>query len=234
MAKQFFDVFPNLKLDKKNQDLFEQVTVEKVSATKSRDLIRVTVSSEHLIQKDIIFKVENEIKEQFFKAHGVRVKLYERFQLSAQYTPEKLLQIYRDSILLELREYSPVEYNIFKGADIAYPSDKEVTLTIEDTVLAKSKSAELIRILEKILNERCGFQVSVGMQYKEKKTGKYKEEDDLKIARQVAEITARALGASEGGELHDGAEAAGGENNSSSIKGAVSTGEVTGLSLIHI
>ncbi len=194
MAKQFFEVFPNLKLDKKNQDLFEQVTVEKVSATKSRDLIRVTISCNYLIQKDTIFKIEREIKKQFFESHNVQVKLYERFSLSAQYTPEKLLEIYRDSILLELREYSPVEYNIFKGADITYPSDKEVVLVAEDTVLAKSKSAELVRILEKILNERCGFAVSVQMQYKEKKTGKYKAEDDLKIARQVAEITARAFG----------------------------------------
>ena len=48
MAKQFFDVFPNLKLDKKIHDLFEQVTVEKVSATKSRDLIRVTFLCDYL------------------------------------------------------------------------------------------------------------------------------------------------------------------------------------------
>ena len=31
MAKQFFEVFPKLNLDKTVQDLFEQVTVEKVS-----------------------------------------------------------------------------------------------------------------------------------------------------------------------------------------------------------
>ena len=224
MAKQFFEVFPNLKLDKKNQDLFEQVTVEKVSATKSRDLIRVTISCNYLIQKEIIFKVEREIKKQFFENHNVRVKLYERFSLSAQYTPEKLLEIYRDSILLELREYSPVEYNIFKGADMTCPSDKEVILTAEDTVLAKSKSAELIRILEKILNERCGFSVSVRMQYKEKKTGKYKAEDDLKIARQVAEITKRALGEN-GGDSDFAADAMGTEVQSVDAPGAVQANE---------
>ena len=224
MAKQFFEVFPNLKLDKKNQDLFEQVTVEKVSATKSRDLIRVTISCNYLIQKEIIFKVEREIKKQFFENHNVRVKLYERFSLSTQYTPEKLLEIYRDSILLELREYSPVEYNIFKGADMTCPSDKEVILTAEDTVLAKSKSAELIRILEKILNERCGFSVSVRMQYKEKKTGKYKAEDDLKIARQVAEITKRALGEN-GGDSDFAADAMGTEVQSVDAPGAVQANE---------
>lgn len=197
MAKLFFEVFPNLKLDKKNQDLFEQVIVEKISATKSRELIRVTFFSDHLIRKENVLKVEDQIKKQFFDKHSVRVKLYERFKLSGQYTPEKLMDIYKDSILLELRNYSPVEYNVFKGADIAYLSEQELELTVEDTVLAKSKTDELVRILEKILNERCGFNVRITVSYKEKKTGKYKEEDDLKIARQVAEITARAKGASD-------------------------------------
>ena len=61
MAKQFFDVFPSLKLEQKIQDLFEQVTVEKVSATKRRDLIRVTIFSDYLIQKETVYKVEQEI-----------------------------------------------------------------------------------------------------------------------------------------------------------------------------
>ena len=100
MAKQFFDVFPTLKLDKKIQDLFEQVMVEKVSATKRRDFIRVTISCDYLIPKETIFKVEAEIKKQFFATHNVIVKLYERFHLSEQYTPEKLMNVYRDSILL--------------------------------------------------------------------------------------------------------------------------------------
>ncbi len=193
MAKQFFDVFPNLKLDKKNHDLFEQVTVLKVSATKSRDLIRVTFLCDYLIQKETVYKVEAEIKKQFFAEHSVNVKLYERFHLSEQYNPQNLMDAYKNSILLELRNYSPVEYNLFKGAELTYPGDKELVMTIEDTVLAKSKAPELIRIMEKILNERFDFQISVSVQYKEKKTGKYKEEDDLKIARQVAEITQRAF-----------------------------------------
>ena len=198
MGKQFFEVFPKLKLDQKNQDLFEQTEIEKVTTTKSRELIRVTFLSRHLIQKENVLKVENEIKKQFFQDYTVRVKLYERFQLSGQYTPEKLMELYRDSILLELKNYSPVEYNIFKGADISYPDEREIHLTIDDTVPARSRKDELIRILQKILNERCGFAVHVTAAYKEKKTGKYKEEDELQIARQVAEITARVYGSKDG------------------------------------
>ena len=198
MGKQFFEVFPKLKLDQKNQDLFEQTEIEKVTTTKSRELIRVTFLSRHLIQKENVLKVENEIKKQFFQDYTVRVKLYERFQLSGQYTPEKLMEMYRDSILLELKNYSPVEYNIFKGADISYPDEREIHLTIDDTVPARSRKDELIRILQKILNERCGFAVHITAAYKAKKTGKYKEEDELQIARQVAEITARVYGSKDG------------------------------------
>ncbi|MFR0801429.1 MAG: PolC-type DNA polymerase III [Suilimivivens sp.] len=198
MGKQFFEVFPKLKLDQKNQDLFEQTEIEKVTTTKSRELIRVTFLSRHLIQKENVLKVENEIKKQFFQDYTVRVKLYERFQLSGQYTPEKLMELYRDSILLELKNYSPVEYNIFKGADISYPDEREIHLTIDDSVPARSRKDELIRILQKILNERCGFAVHITAAYKAKKNGKYKEEDELQIARQVAEITARVYGSKDG------------------------------------
>ena len=216
MAKQFFEVFPALKLDKKIQDLFNEVIVEKVSATKSRDFIRVTISCDYLIPKETIYKVEAEIKKQFFSAHSVAIKLYEKFHLSEQYTPEKLMNAYRDSILLELKNYSPIEYNLFKGADIAFSDENKLKLTIEDTVLAKSKAAELSRILEKIFNDRCGFLVECQMEYKEKKTGKYKDEDDLMIARQVAEIAARALGA-DSQSMRENAQS-GGENRADTLE----------------
>jgi len=215
MAKRFFDVFPTLKLDVKIKDIFEQVMVEKVSATKRRDLIRVTIVSEYLIQKETVFKVEQEIKKQFFAAHNVTVKLYERFHLSEQYNPEKLLNAYQDSILLELRSYSPIEYNLFRGAEITFPGEKEIRLTIEDSVPARSRAEELARIVEKIFNERCGFSLACQIAYKEKTSDKNKEEDDIKIARQVAEITTRALG---GGVFHDAGMAEHTENAGQAVQ----------------
>ena len=229
MEKSFFDVFPKLNLDKKSSELFEQVTVCKVSATKSRDFVRVSIVSDYLIPKETIYKVEKEIKRQFFDKHPVTVKLYENFHLSEQYTPENLMREYESSILLELREYSPVEYNIFKSADISYPKENQILITAEDTVLARSKSQELLRILEKIIVERCGLKAECLMEYKEKKTGRYKEEDDIMISRQIREITLRAFGkdgaGAEGfaGELEAGGTGhAAGAGEGSSINAASS------------
>ena len=191
MSKKFFDVFPTLQLDKDNRDLFEQVMVEKITSTKRKDFLRVYILSERLIQKDVIMRVEREIKQQFFANASMVIKIYEKFHLSSQYNPEKLMDAYRDSILLELREYSPVEYNLFKKADISFEQNKKVMLTVEDTVLGKGKAEELIRILEKVYNERCGFSVEVVIAYKEREEGKYREEDEQRLAMQVAQIAAR-------------------------------------------
>ncbi len=192
MGKKFFEVFPTLKLDTGLKDLFEQVTVDKVSSTKRKDFLRIYISSDRLIQKEDVFRVEGEIKKQFFPNAAMVIKIYERFHLSAQYDPPKLMEVYRDSILLELREYSPVEYNLFKKADMDFTGDGRLLLTVEDTVLGKGKSEELIHILEKIFNERCGIAVEVQAAYKKHTVGKYKDEDEHRLAMQVAEISARA------------------------------------------
>ncbi len=191
MSKAFFEVFPTLKLDTGLQDLFEQVTVEKVTSTKRKDFLRVYIASDHLIHKEDVFRVEREIGKQFFPNMPIMVKFYERFSLSSQYDAEKLMDAYRESILLELREASPVEYSLFKRADIAFSQDK-LLLTLEDTVFGREKGGELARILEKIYNERCAIPVQVELAYKEKAAGRNREEDERRLEIQVAEISARA------------------------------------------
>ena len=65
-GKKFFEVFPTLKLEKSLQDLFEQVLVEKVSATKRKDFIRIYISCDRLIQKETVLFVEEAIKTKLF------------------------------------------------------------------------------------------------------------------------------------------------------------------------
>lgn len=193
-GKGFFEVFPGLKLDSKLKSLLEQTRIERVTATKQKDFVRVYLTSERLIQKDTIFTVEKEIKKQLFSGCNITIKIYEKYCLSSQYNPEKLLEVYRDSILLELQEYSHLMYSMFKNAQVLFPEEGRMNLCIEDTVLARTKSEELTRILEKIFFERCGLPVNVFVEYREARTGRFKEEDDIFIARRVAEIAARFTG----------------------------------------
>lgn len=197
MSKPFFEVFPNLQLNTDIHDLMGQTEVERVSATKRRDFLRVYLKSTRLIQKADIWTAEQEIKKQLFPDANLTVKIYEKFELSSQYNPEKLMDIYKESILEEFREYSHIQYNALKTARIEYPADNEMLITMEDTVLNRSMEGEILQILEKILVERCGFSVKLHAAYVEKETGRFKEEEEAKIRMKVDAIYSRTRGRKE-------------------------------------
>ena len=64
------------------------------------------------------------------------IKILEKYHLSGQYTPKKLMDVYRDSLLLELKNYSIFEYNMFRKAD-CHLSESRIfcTMTVEDTMV---------------------------------------------------------------------------------------------------
>ncbi len=169
MSKPFFEVFPSLQLEGSVHDIMEQASIEKVSATRRRDFLRIYLTSARLILKKDIWKTERQIKKQFFSQTPLTVKIYERFQLSAQYTPRKLMDVYGESILEELKEYNHILYNSFRTARIDYPEEDRMVLTMKDNVIARSTEEELLRVLDKVLGERCGFTVHVNVEYEEPK-----------------------------------------------------------------
>ena len=81
--------------------------------------------------------------------------------------PEKLMDIYRDCILLELKQCEHMLYTMFRQADIQFSQEDKMQLVLEDSVIARSKEDELICILDKVINERCGFKVKFEVLYKE-------------------------------------------------------------------
>ena len=196
MEKNFFEAFPNLKLTGARKDLFGQVVVERITATRRKDILRIYIRSERLIEKEDVYGVEQEIKKQFFPKDNIIIKIYEKFILSGQYNPEKLMDTYKDSVLMELKDTEHMLYTMFRQADMEYPDEQTVKLILEDSVIAKSKEDELIRILDKVLNERCGFSVKFHVDYREAAESKYREEDELKIQQIVANIADRVSVAS--------------------------------------
>ncbi|MEG2871445.1 MAG: PolC-type DNA polymerase III N-terminal domain-containing protein, partial [Clostridium sp.] len=79
---------------------------ERIAATRDRSSIRIYIDSPRLIHKKNIYDLEKGIKEQLFPGKRVTIKILETYHLSGQYTPKKLMDVYRDSILMELKNYS--------------------------------------------------------------------------------------------------------------------------------
>lgn len=196
-GKQFLEVFPTLQVKKNLTDAFTDVKVEHIITTKRRDFLRIYISADRLVEKKDVHAMEEQIKAQLFAGTSLTVKIYEHFHLSAQYTPEILYREYEESILVELREYSPVMFSMLKKAKVSFDGDK-MLMQIEEMVPYKEKASELTSLLEKIFEERCGIFVHIVTEYISPKGNESrKEEEKERMRRQVAQITQRAFGTEE-------------------------------------
>lgn len=112
--RPFFEVFRTLQVDGPVHSLLEQVMVTRVSMTPKQDVFRVYITSKKLIAKDQLFQLAKQIRRQIFGCRRVQVHIFEKFLLSGQYTPQKLWDVYEDSVLTELAAYSPYKRSIMK------------------------------------------------------------------------------------------------------------------------
>ena len=192
MAKPFPEVFPDLHMEENLQELLGLVEVERVASNRDRSSVRVYIKSPRLIQKKDIYSLEKAIRDQLFPGRKLAVKIVERYRLSSQYTPEKLLDVYRDSVLLELKNYSIIEYSMFRRAECAFPEPDLLHLTVEDTMVNREKAPELKRVLEKIFHERCGLPAEVQFSYVKPEASRVRRQKQLQLTREVEEITMRS------------------------------------------
>ena len=188
MAKSFFEVFPQLKLDTDLHGMLDDATVSKVSTTRQRNSLRIYLGCGRLLPKEKIYFLESELKRQLFPHHTMNIKIIEHFQLSEQYTLKNLLDVYWSSILTEFHRYSLLEYNLLRQAKVDVVEENSLRISLEDSVLAHQKEEEIYHILEKIFNERCNLSVQIQMEFHEKKESKYRKNADLKMQNEVENV----------------------------------------------
>ncbi len=225
MTKLFFDVFPTLTVDGNLKKLLTETQVTKVGMNHDRTHLRVYLSSTRLIPKQDVYRLEQAIAAQIFKGRQMQVKVIEKYLLSEQYTPEKLMDMYKDSMLEELKNYSLMEYNLLRTAKMEFSGESHMTLTLENTIIAQTRSHELVEFLEKIVCERCGLNLSVELAYEQPKESKYRKNSDLQIQYEIQNILKRVQihqedGEASGAALQEHLQEAGTAPQNSVIKGA--------------
>ena len=195
MANAFLEVFPTLQLNHEMKGLLSEATVTKVASNRNRDFIRVYFDNTRLIPKRDIWRLEEDMRQQLFPNQKMQIKLMEHYRLSGQYTAKTLLDTYKESMLCEIKEYSLLLYNIFRKAEIRFEEDMQMTLILEDTLIARESQDELIEVLDKIIRERCGIQTKFDIQFVEKKESHYKKDTDHQIDLEVESIVRRTAAA---------------------------------------
>ena len=191
MSKAFREAFPTLKLEEELEGLLNTTEVTKISANHEHTHIRIYLRAKRLIFKKNIWKLEKAITEQIFQNRAIQVKIIESYELSEQYTPKSLIEVYKDSILDELNAYSVLEYNLLRTADMEFPEEDRLILTMDETIIAKTRTDEIIEFLEKVICERCGMNLKIFPQYRKPQESKYRKNSEEQIRQEVAGIVAR-------------------------------------------
>lgn len=187
MSKTFFEVFPTLKVDQNIETMFQSVKVTKVATNSNRDFIRVHILSSHLLGKEMVCEIQSNLKAQLFKKTGISVEIVEKYELSKQYTPENLMNEYRDSFLYELGEKSVIERNMLNEAEYSFEEGNILCLSLADSIVAQGKKESLVDYLRSVYKERFGMEVDVRVIYKKPKESKLKY-NELKLQQEVNEI----------------------------------------------
>ena len=188
MAVSFFEVFPVLKLNKGLADLLEEAVVEKITSSQIKKRIRVYVKSCRLLTYDQIRHIEYQIENQLFENTGVCVDVIDRYELSGQYTPERLMTIYFDSFEAELKDYSDLEANIFHKAKKEFSDPNRMTLTVEDNFITAARIEGIRDRLIRIFQDRFGFFVDISIAYEEKQKSRQAEYAEETFQREVDTI----------------------------------------------
>lgn len=186
-AKLFFEVFPELNMDKELSSLFEDTMIEKVVMKQAERQLIISLLSKHLISRPKIVQVEDIICGHLFRGHGYKVIIDDRYELSSQYNTRTLTEVYKDSILYDVEKISHVGYRLLKRAEWYY-ADDIITLAMEDSKLSKSHSIGIKKYLEETYKKRFGMDIKVGFDYTESDKEMLRRANEQKMKLEIEAI----------------------------------------------
>lgn len=186
----FFEAFDNLTVSKDMQDLFEHVDVKKMVASKGKKQLSIYIKSDRLITFTNIKKMEYQLKKQVFQSAINDIVFVEQYELSEQYTAEKLMPIYYESFLLELKEKSIIDFEIINTASYEFVGN-QLIFDCERNFLSVKRSAELREYFQNLFLERFGYEVQVEFKYHD--APKKEEEEEFFVPYFSKEIKEKTV-----------------------------------------
>ena len=127
---------------------------------RDRSRLKIYLEAPFLIRKRDIYALEAAIKQAYFPKNDVLVRVSETFRLEGMSAAEAY-EAYRDSILLELKTFHMLDYNLFRHAELSFPEEGIAMLSVPESMVFNRKTGELAKYLEGLFQERLGFPLTV-------------------------------------------------------------------------
>lgn len=183
--KKFLEVFQNLTLSEELKSIFELVDITRITANSEHTKMRIYIESSRLIEKSAIFKVREELRKALRTGKKISIEIIEKYILSQQYTPENLFDIYKESIILELNESSPIIATMLKKAPTRFDESGRLVIDLESSIVSEARMKILKETIENIFRDRFDMPLEVRIEKRILNSHRYAERNARRLKNEV-------------------------------------------------
>lgn len=183
--KSFLEVFQNLTLSEELKSIFELVEITRITANSEHTKMRIYIESSRLIEKSAIFKVREELRKALRTGKKISIEIIEKYILSQQYTPENLFDIYKESIILELNESSPIIATMLKKAPTRFDESGRLVIDLESSIVSEARMKILKETIENIFRDRFDMPLEVRIEKRILNSHRYAERNARRLKNEV-------------------------------------------------
>lgn len=183
--KKFLEVFQNLTLSEELKSIFGLVDITRITANSEHTKMRIYIESSRLIEKSAIFKVREELRKALRTGKKISIEIIEKYILSQQYTPENLFDIYKESIILELNEGSPIIATMLKKAPTRFDESGRLVIDLESSIVSEARMKILKETIENIFRDRFDMPLEVRIEKRILNSHRYAERNARRLKNEV-------------------------------------------------
>ncbi|MCR5117607.1 MAG: PolC-type DNA polymerase III, partial [Lachnospiraceae bacterium] len=177
MEQAFLDVFNTLSLKESLKTLFEDVYILKMVSVTKKNLVKIFIKSNHIIPRKEKADMERIIKKDLFSGEDIDIKIVETYELPSVYTVTALLNEYKESMLYDLTENSPILKNCFIKIRFEEIDKNTVTVIVPEKSIFKERENEIVDYLKHITTDRFNMEAVFKVVY-EKPEGEEEREKE--------------------------------------------------------
>ena len=183
--KKFLEVFQNLTLSEELKSIFGLVDITRITANSEHTKMRIYIESRRLIEKSAIFKIREELRKALRTGKKISIEIIEKYILSRQYTPENLFDIYKESIILELNESSPIIATMLKKAPTRFDESGRLVIDLESSIVSEARMKILKETIENIFRDRFDMPLEVRIEKRILNSHRYAERNARRLKNEV-------------------------------------------------
>ncbi|MCR5216213.1 MAG: PolC-type DNA polymerase III [Lachnospiraceae bacterium] len=191
MGEKFLNVFSSLKLNDDLKDAFSEVSLDRVTASPAGDEYRFYISANYLLEKELIFKMEDQVLRQLDPKSNISVHFVETYHLSEMYNAKNLWEIYKPSLLEEYKRVDPLAYGILRDAKEEFTGEEELTLHASASILSDAYADRMKREIEHLFIKRFGIHIVLHFIFDQEFEYKYLKETEYKFQHATQVISNR-------------------------------------------